>query len=112
MATSRTGTTKYLRNRARVLRDAQQGGLTHCPGFTVGDVAHPCGTLLDYDTPQLPNSAETDHIIRPRESGGDVDDSPDNLRVICRTCNTTRERKHPVPTPAASDFPTSRNWLD
>ena len=56
MATSRTGTTRYLRNRARVLRQAIADGLTHCPCG--------CGRLLDYETPGLDNSAEVHHSLR------------------------------------------------
>lgn len=104
MATSRTGTAKYLRNRARVLRQAQADGLTHCPGVD----GRTCGVKLDYDTPLLPNSAETDHILEHRNGGTD---DIDNLRVICRADNLARNRtRTPAPVPAADDFPTSRAW--
>lgn len=103
MATSRTGTAKYLRNSANAKRRAQRDGLTHCPG--VDD--RPCGVELDYKTPRQSNSAETDHVLEHRYGG---DDDPDNLRVICRGCNLGRNAKEPVPVPAADQFPTSRVW--
>ena len=103
MASSRTGTAKYLRNRARVLRRAHAEGLTHCPGAD----GKPCGVQLDYDVPFLPNSAETDHILEHRYGGTD---DVDNLRVICRACNLARNAKAPVPIPAVADFPMSRAW--
>ncbi|UNX54094.1 HNH endonuclease [Georgenia sp. TF02-10] len=105
MATSRTGTATYLRNSKRVKTQARRSGLTHCPGVD----GRPCGAELDYDTPLLPNSAETDHII-PHGQGGT--DDADNLRVICRKCNGQRNRtKVPVPVAAADDFPVDPNWL-
>ena len=103
MATSRTGTARYLRNRRRVLTEAQRDGLTHCPGFD----NHPCGRELNYDVPQQPNSAEADHIVEHRHGGTD---DRENLRVLCRTCNTSRNRKVLVQVPAVNDFPTSREW--
>jgi 5-methylcytosine-specific restriction protein A len=109
MATSRTGTATYLRNRRRVLRDAQAAGLTHCPGYERRDGQHrACGRELDYATPLLDESAEADHIIDVQYGGTD---EADNLRVLCRACN--RERNHervPVAVPAASDFPVSQDW--
>ena len=102
MATSRTGTTKYLRNSARVKRQAQADGLTHCP-------APGCGVLLNWDTPGLDNSAEADHIVEARH--GIIDDSIENLRVWCRKSNRDRTWNKTKPkTPALSDFPTSRAW--
>ena len=65
MTTSRTGTAKYLRNSRRVKRQAQADGLTHCPGVT--DTGCPYRHELDYNTPQLPNSAESDHITEHRD---------------------------------------------
>ena len=104
MATSRTGTAKYLRNRARVLRKAQAEGLTHCPGVD----GKACGVELDYDVPLLPNSAETDHILEHKHGGAD---DVENLRVICRADNLARNRKRErVAIAAADDFPTSRAW--
>ena len=71
-------------------------------------VHHPCGVELDYDTPLLDNSAETDHIVEYRYGGTD---EPANLRVLCRRQN--RERGHQrvlVPVAAADDFPVSQSW--
>lgn len=102
MATSRTGTAKYLRNAGRVKRQAQRDGLTHCPG-----VDTPCGAELDYTTPLQPNSAEADHIIEHKHGGSD---DVDNLRVICRACNLKRNNRAPVTIGAPEDFPTSRAW--
>ena len=112
MATSRTGTTKYLRNRDRVLRAARASGLTRCPGYDdVRGVHHPCGVVLDYDTPGLDASAETDHIVQPRYTGGVPDDSVDNLRVLCRGCNRGREKvRPPAPDPGAEAFPLLGSW--
>lgn len=103
MATSRTGTAKYLRNSARVKRQAQADGLTHCPG-----AGQPCGRPLDYDTPLQPGSAETDHILEHKHGGSD---DVDNLRVLCRSCNLARNNtRTPVPVAPVDDFPTSRAW--
>lgn len=78
MATSRTGTTRWLHLAAQARRRAQQDGLTHCPI---------CGTLLNYIVGRTPASAEVDHIV-PYSRGGT--DSIDNVRVICRRCNQRR----------------------
>lgn len=105
MTTSRTGTTTYLRNSKRVKAQARASGLTHCPGYE----GHPCGVELDYDTPLLPNSVETDHIIEHRYGGTD---DVDNLRVLCRAQNLERNRTRPeVDVPDAADFPVSRDWF-
>jgi len=99
MATSRTGTGNYLRNSARVKRQAQANGLTHCP-------APGCGVLLNWDTPRLDESAETDHILEARHGGGD---NVENLRVWCRKSN--RDRNHSRPEmPGVDAFPVSRQW--
>lgn len=107
MATSRTGTAKYLRNRALVIRRAKADGITHCPGYELpSGQHHDCGNLLDYETPYTPTSAEVDHIIEYRNGGTDDND---NLRVLCRTCNLARNRA-PIPVPDLTAFPTSRMW--
>lgn len=104
MATSRTGTARYLRNSARVKRDAQRSGLTHCPGVD----GKTCGRELDYDVPQIDASAETDHILEVRYGGTD---DVDNLRVVCRSCNRGRnEGRAPVPVADLDEFPLSREW--
>lgn len=103
MTTSRTGTAVYLRNAARVKKQAQRNGLTHCPGYTDAG----CGRQLDYTTPLTPASAEADHIIEHRFGGTD---NIENLRVLCRDCNGRRNKRVPPPVPAVTEFPTSRNW--
>ena len=75
MATSRTGTTKWLRLAAHAKRRARADGLTSCPL---------CGTTLDYDHGKQPDSAEADHVIEWANGG---QDELDNIRVICRRCN-------------------------
>jgi 5-methylcytosine-specific restriction endonuclease McrA len=101
MATSRTGTGKWKRNRATKIAEAKANGLTHCPGFD----GHTCGIDLDFDYPQFPNSAEVDHIVRYSDGGTDA---LDNLRVICRFCNLGRNQKSPPPAP--DQFPTLIDW--
>lgn len=109
MATSRTGTSKYLRNSAKVKRQAQADGLTHCPGYERRNGTHrTCGRELHYDTPLLDGSAEADHIIDHQYGGTD---DVDNLRVLCRSCNGERNHERvPVPVPAIDDFPVSQEW--
>ena len=111
VATSRTGTTRYLRNRKTVLRQARANGLTHCPGYERRGGSHRnCGRELDYDTPQTDASAEADHIIDAQYGGTD---DVENLRVICRACNRERNTdKVAVTVPPAEDFPLDAAWLD
>ena len=104
MATSRTGTAKYLRNRARIIRQARASGVTHCPGHEGNGFR--CGRVLDYTQPLLPESVEADHIV-PHHRGGT--DDLDNLRVLCRACNLDRNRKG-APMPTVIDFPTTSDW--
>lgn len=111
MATSRTGTAKYLRNRRRVLAAARAGGLTHCPGYSDPAGGHyPCGRELNYDTPLLPESAEADHVLSPKHGGTD---EVDNLTPLCRACNVTKGdgTRTPIRTPDADDFPVTRDWF-
>ena len=118
MATSRTGTAKYLRNRRTVLSRAKREGLTHCPGYD----GHPCGTELDYrtraeflrDEPHRagqfrPNAAVTDHVIAAAQGGSD---DVENLAVICAECNLKKGDGDRVPVEVASvsEFPLSREW--
>ena len=99
MATSRTGTSKYLRNRATILRQAQRDGITTCPN---------CGTHLNYDEPHQPNSAEADHII-PHSRGG-TDDTT-NLTVLCRWCNSRKSNGRRKTQPPQRRAPaTTHHW--
>lgn len=109
MASSRTGTARYLRNAAKVKRDAQASGLTHCPGYERRDGTYrECGRELDYLMPQTDASAEADHVIE--HSRGGTDDVT-NLRVLCRACNRERNSER-VPRTVApiEDFPLSQTW--
>ena len=110
MATSRTGTTKYMRNRKRVLDKAKRDGLTHCPGwFSHDGTHHPCGRELDWTTPGTDASVEADHIISPKHGGTD---DVDNLAPLCRHCNVRKGDGSRVPAgfSEAEEFPTSRVW--
>src|SRR5699024_1147885 len=110
MATSRTGTTKYMRNRKRVLDKAKREGLTHCPGWTGQDGSHhPCGRPLDWDNAGTEASVEADHIIPPAYGGTD---DADNLAPLCRKCNITKgDGSHaPAGFDAPENFPSSRTW--
>jgi len=109
VATSRTGTAKYLRNRKSVLAKAQADGVTHCPGWTDGSGHHACGRELDYVTPKTPASAESDHILSPKFGGTD---DVDNLTVLCRDCNGRKGDGSKVTAGFGSvdDFPLSRVW--
>jgi len=75
---SRTATTEWRKTRDYVRRNARREGVETCPI---------CGTRLNWDRGQQPNSAEVDHII-PHSLGGS--DHPTNLRIVCRTCNQSR----------------------
>lgn len=72
---NRTGTARWQKIRARVLRSAIANGVSNCPL---------CGVLLNYEAGKTPRSPEVDHIIPWAVS---QDDNPSNLRVICRRCN-------------------------
>ena len=76
MATSRTGTGKWKRLRGQALQEAKRQGQTHCPL---------CRAPLDWTRALDPHSPEVDHI-RPHALGGT--DDTENVRVICRACNT------------------------
>ena len=75
VTTSRTGTTRWLRNSAAAKRSARAAGLEHCPL---------CHVRLTWDAGLLPSSPEADHIV-PHSRGGN--DSLDNIQIICRKCN-------------------------
>ena len=90
MATSRTGTAKWLRIRREAIKQALDNNVFNCPT---------CGVGLDYEHSRQPNSAEVDHII-PHSRGGE--DSLANTQIICRWCNQrkgngTQRRKPMVP---------------
>lgn len=101
MATSRTGTTQYLKARKKSLRLAQAQGITHCPY---------CGVMLDYEVTRKPNSAEPDHVIAHAKGG---QDHVDNLSICCRRCNQSKGDR-PAPKAktilAAKPLKTSRRW--
>ncbi|WP_081581446.1 HNH endonuclease [Timonella senegalensis] len=78
MATSRTGTTKWLKLRQQALRQAQRNNQTRCLE---------CNIELNYQQGLQPNSAEPDHKIEWAKGGTDT---LDNLRIICRRCNQKR----------------------
>ena len=95
MATSRTGTTRWLHNAAAAKRSARAAGLEHCPI---------CHVRLTWDAGLLPSSPEADHIV-PHSLGGT--DAQENIRIICRRCNQRKgngrkarppKRKHNRPT--------------
>lgn len=100
MTTSRTGTGNYLRNRRTTIEQAQREGIEHCPR---------CGTILNYDEPRQPNSAETDHII-PHSQGGT--DDRHNLQILCRHCNRqlSNKGKHKPAKPERKQPATRVQW--
>src|SRR5690625_873336 len=61
MATSRTGTAKWLRIRRQAIKQAINNNIFNCPT---------CGVGLDYEHSRQPNSAEVDHIL-PHSRGGE-----------------------------------------
>lgn len=116
MVTSRTGTTKWLRLRQRVIRRAKLDGVERCPGYG----GHACGRELDYQSHGEPSSVEVDHIIPAAEGGPDTDN---NTRVLCRACNQSRgdgRKAGEVDSSAtpmspewnAEQFPLDAEWLD
>lgn len=101
MATSRTGTGTWKRLRAAAIKQHIREGIGAC---------RKCGVMLDYDTPQLPNSAEADHIVPYSQAGQDV---IGNIEIICRLCNQRKgdgTRKRPRPAPVAIEPTTSVRW--
>ena len=103
MATSRTGTTTWLKVARQAKAQAQANGQTTCPE---------CGTWLDWERSRQPNSPEADHIISHANGGPD---HITNTRIICRLCNqrlgakTGRRKKQPPPTQQIQE-PTRFNW--
>jgi hypothetical protein len=84
MATSRTGTSAWLRIVRERRRLDQRAGITRCPM---------CGRLLDWEAKRVrgqahnPARVEVDHIV-PHEHGGK--DTLENSRCICADCNLKR----------------------
>ena len=72
MATSRTGTTRWLNARRACLKRDREAGITTCPL---------CGVTLDYNVSRLPNSAEADHIV-PHAQGGEDTLEKDRKSVV------------------------------
>ncbi|WP_138417972.1 HNH endonuclease [Sinomonas gamaensis] len=102
MATSRTGTTQWIRVRDAAIRNAKTEGIDRCPF---------CSVLLDYDQGRQPNSAEVDHIVPHSKGGKDV---LANTRVCCRRCNQSRGSRA-LPKAFRASIPsrplkTSRQW--
>ena len=90
MATSRTGTAKWVRVRDEARKIAFDQGLARCP-------EPGCRVWLDWEYSRRPNSAEVDHIV-PHSQGGT--DTIENARVICRRCNQSlggKQNRKPSP---------------
>lgn len=105
MVASRTGSAKWKRIRRTVINEARNADVTHCPGYE----HHPCGRVLDYETAGLPDSVEVDHII-PHGHGGE--DSVENARVMCFTCNRGRGTGYiPPVVPSVDEFPLDGDWF-
>lgn len=101
MASSRTGTTAWLKAARMALHLAQARGQTQCPY---------CSITLNYENKRTPNGAWVDHVT-PYSKGGTNEQS--NLVVCCRTCNISKgNRQAPkVKTVlAAKPLKTSRKW--
>jgi 5-methylcytosine-specific restriction endonuclease McrA len=101
MATSRTGTTKWL----RIVHDRrhldQRAGITRCPI---------CTRTLDWGRrvrgTYNPALVEVDHIV-PVERGGQ--DTLENSRCICADCNKRRRSRERAAARAATTWPRARH---
>ena len=94
MASSRTGTSQWLKVRAQAIRLARANGLNNCPF---------CGVLLDYDQSRTPASAEPDHIVPHCKGGQDV---LENVQICCRKCNQSKgARRAPKPATVMASKP-------
>ena len=101
MATSRTGTSAWLKVAALALHLAQANHQTGCIY---------CGIGLDYQDRRAKNGAQVDHIL-PASRGGTNELS--NLVVCCRTCNISKGNRLAPKTKsilARQPLKTSRNW--
>ncbi|OUM45699.1 HNH endonuclease [Arthrobacter agilis] len=105
MATSRTGTSQWLKLAQQAKYLALRGGLNNCRF---------CGVELNYRRGRLPNSAEVDHIL-PVSRGGQ--DAIENLRAdTCRTCNRRKGARlaprgtPPQPPKDLGPLKTTRQW--
>lgn len=107
MVSNRTASAGWKSIRRRMIRQAKNADLTHCPH---------CHRLLDFDSYQQTNSAEVDHIV-PASAGGT--DEASNLVVICRACNLSKGDRakpkggaKPVIEEIEEEYPIDGNWLD
>ncbi|WP_431603527.1 HNH endonuclease [Bowdeniella massiliensis] len=101
MASSRTGTSTWIKVSKQALRLARTQGLIRCPI---------CGVELNWSQSRTPSSPEADHLV-PYALGGS--DTLDNLQVICRRCNQSKgARSAPKPRVVQDHAPlvTSRRW--
>lgn len=105
MVSSRTGSAKWKRIRRVVINEARNAGITHCPGYE----GHPCGRPLDYETFRESDSVEADHIV-PYSAGGE--DSIENARVLCYSCNRSRGAGSTPAVPEIGEFPLDGVWLE
>lgn len=99
MATSRTGTTRWIKTRRLLIAEHKATGKP-CPE---------CLSPLEYDISLHKKSPEIDHII-PVSRGGT--DDRKNLRVICRQCNQSLggKLKTPRPKPMRPTISASPIW--
>lgn len=102
MASSRTGTAKWMRVRDQARAQAIEQGVTNCPR---------CRVRLDWQYSGRPNSAEVDHVL-PHAQGGQ--DTITNTRILCRRCNQQlggmMGKRTPRPIIQTTDLPTTIDW--
>ena len=100
MATSRTGTTQWLRIAKHAKKQAQRDGITNCKY---------CRVILDYEQGLKPNSAEADHVEAYSHTGS----NDGEIQIICRRCNQSKgNRPAPKKRVVLENKPlkTSRRW--
>lgn len=94
---SRTGATRWLRLRARMMRAAIRSGTFRCST---------CGVALDPKATRCtPTAAELDHV-EPVVLAPHREYDPSNLRWLCHPCNR-RKGSRPDGRPR---MPTTRVW--